>query len=157
MVHFIGEYSGKIDAKGRVIFPAPFRRMLASYETEELVINRGFEPCLVVYPRKVWEAISLKLSQLNQYQEKNRMFVRKFNNGATLLSLDGAGRILIPKMLLGYAGLGSDIYFAANGDKIEIWDKAAYESMMQVDPGDFAALAEEVMGGSSGKDGETQA
>jgi MraZ protein len=146
MVHFIGEHSGKIDSKGRVIFPAPFRRMLAAYETEELVINRGFEPCLVLYPRKVWESISLKLSQLNQYQEKNRLFVRKFNNGATLLSLDSAGRILIPKMLLGYAGLSSDIYFAANGDKIEIWDKAAYESVMQINPSDFAALAEEVMG-----------
>lgn len=74
------------------------------------------------------------------------MFIRLFNNGATPITLDSAGRILIPKELIKYADIGTDIYFAASGNKIEIWAKEQYEAMMQTDPDEFAQLAEKVMG-----------
>lgn len=146
MANFIGEYTGKTDAKGRVMFPAAFRKQLAGEGQEEFVINRGFEECLVLYPKKEWDAISKKINALNPFKAENRNFIRLFNNGATLVSLDGAGRLLVPKELLKYAKIDSDLYFAANGRKIEIWSKAGYEQMMNVNADDFAALAEKVMG-----------
>jgi MraZ protein len=157
MVHFIGEYTGKIDSKGRVIFPAPFRRTLSFFENEDLVINRGFESCLVLYPKKEWDSISLEIGKLNPFKESTRKFVRMFNNGATLLSLDTAGRILLPKNLMEYAGIDSDVYFSANGKKIEIWSKAAYESLMDFSASDFATLAEEVLGNASTDSNEENA
>lgn len=146
MANFIGEYSGKADAKGRIMFPAAFRKQLAGEGQEEFVINRGFEACLVLYPKKEWDAISKKINALNPFKAENRNFIRLFNNGATLVSLDTAGRLLLPRELMKYAGIESDLYFAANGRKIEIWSKAGYEKMLNVSADDFAALAEKVMG-----------
>lgn len=146
MAIFIGEYTGKVDAKGRVIFPASFRKQLAGEGQEEFVINRGFEQCLVLYPRKEWDVISKKINALNPFKKENRLFIRQFNNGATQLSLDAAGRLLLPKDLQKYAAIEADLYFAANGNKIEIWAKKQYEEMMNIDPDAFADLAEKVMG-----------
>jgi len=128
------------------MFPAPFRKQLAGEGQEEFVINRGFEECLVLYPRKEWDAISKKINALNPFKAENRNFIRLFNNGATVVALDSAGRLLIPKELLKYAGVESDLYFVANGRKIEVWSKVGYERMMNISADDFAALAEKVMG-----------
>ncbi len=144
--NFIGEYAAKLDVKGRVMFPAPFRKQLGEAGQEEFVINRGFEECLVLYPRKEWDAISKKINALNPFKAENRQFIRLFNNGATLVVLDAAGRLLIPKELQKYAKIDADLYFTANGRKIELWGKQAYEKTMHVSKEDFAALAEKVMG-----------
>jgi len=147
MAHFIGEHSAKIDSKGRVLFPASFRKQLAGEGQEEFVLNRGFERCLVLYPRKEWDLISGQLAKLNPFKKENRLFVRQFNNGAMPIWLDSAGRMLIGKDLLSYAGISSDVIFAANGNKIELWAKADYDEMMQIDSDAFGDLAERVMGG----------
>jgi MraZ protein len=146
MALFIGEYAAKTDSKGRAMFPAAFRKQLAGEGQEEFVITRGFEECLVMYPRKEWERISKKINSLNPFKKENRLFIRQFNNGATHLTLDSAGRMLVGKELLKYAKIQGDIYFAANGNKIEIWAKEAYEKMMSIDADEFAELAEKVMG-----------
>lgn len=146
MANFIGEYTGKLDAKGRVMFPAAFRKQHAGENQEEFVINRGFEACLVLYPRKEWDAISKKINALNPFKKENRLFIRQFNNGATIITLDSTGRLLIPKELQKYAQIEADIYFAANGAKIEIWSKKLYDEMMNFNTDDFGALAEKVMG-----------
>lgn len=146
MTNFIGEHTGKIDAKGRVMFPSSFRKQLAGEGQEEFVVNRGFEKCLVMYPKKEWDKISKKINALNPFKAENRLFIRQFNNGATLVTLDAAGRVLIPKELQKYANIDADIYFAANGRKIEIWSKESYDEMMNFSSDDFADLAEKVMG-----------
>ena len=90
----------------------------------------------------------MQLSKLNQYNAKNRNFIRQFMRGATELSLDSAGRVLLPKGLLEYAGIQSDVVLACQFDKIEVWAKAEYDALMGADmDDDFATLAEEVMGG----------
>lgn len=146
MAIFIGEYTGKVDAKGRVMFPAAFRKQLAGEGQEEFVINRGFEECLVLYPRKEWDSISKKINALNPFKKENRLFIRQFNNGATQVTLDTTGRLLISKDLQKYAKIEGDIYFTANGSKIEIWSKKLYEEMMAINSDEFADLAEKVMG-----------
>ncbi len=146
MANFIGEFTAKLDAKGRVMFPAPFRKQLGEAGQEEFVINRGFEECLVLYPKKEWDAISKKINALNPFKAENRQFIRLFNNGATLITLDAAGRLLVPKELQKYAAIETDCYFTANGRKIELWSKQGYESTMRISADDFAQLAEKVMG-----------
>lgn len=146
MANFIGEFTAKLDAKGRVMFPSAFRKQLAGEGHEEFVINRGFEECLVLYPKLEWDAISKKINALNPFKAENRQFIRLFNNGATLVALDNAGRLLIPKELQKYAQMEAELYFTANGKKIELWSKKAYEKIMSVSSDDFATLAEKVMG-----------
>ncbi|OKS87793.1 division/cell wall cluster transcriptional repressor MraZ [Mucilaginibacter polytrichastri] len=147
MSHFLGEFECKLDAKGRMMIPTGLKRQLPEAEAEGLVINRGFEKHLVIYTRKEWNLIIEDLAKLNQYEKRTREFIRYFTRGATELSLDASGRILLPKALLEYAGIGNDVVLACQLNKIEVWDQKAYDAQMDSEPENFANLAEEVMGG----------
>ncbi|WP_421940895.1 division/cell wall cluster transcriptional repressor MraZ [Pedobacter sp.] len=155
MTQLLGEFDCKLDAKGRLMVPAALKKQLPEAEQDGLVINRGFEKNLVIYPRKVWEAIVADLNKLNPYEKKNREFIRSFTRGATELTLDAAGRVLLPKSLVEFAGISADVVLACQLDKIEVWDKQAYEDLFDDVPENFANLAEEVMGNKNRReDGE---
>jgi MraZ protein len=153
MSHFLGEFECKLDAKGRLMLPAGLRKQMPEAEREGLVVNRGFEKHLVVYTRKEWDRIVDDLSKLNQYEKKTREFIRYFTRGATELSLDAAGRVLLPKSLLDYAGMGADVVLASQFNKIEVWAKDAYDAQLDNEPDNFSNLAEEVMGAGRRLDG----
>ena len=149
---YLGEYICKLDAKGRLTVPSGLKKQIDNEGREGFVLNRGFEGCLGLYPHKDWLEVSKKLNDLNLFTIKNRAFVRKFQNGATKLDMDGNGRVLLPKDLQEFAGISKEVVLFAYADRIEIWDKAKYEEVMNEEMGDFATLAEEVM--SDGKDDE---
>lgn len=158
MNYLIGEYECKLDTKGRMVVPAALKRQLPDVERDGLVVNRGFEKNLVIYTRAEWNKILKQLSKLNQFQPKNRDFVRKFMSGATELMLDSAGRVLLPKGLLEYAEVGNELVLACNLEKIEVWSKVKYEEQLgAISEDDFSDLAAQVMGGfdlEGGADGE---
>src|SRR5260370_19990910 len=105
MAHFLGEFDCKLDSKGRMMIPAGLKKQLPEAEKEGLVINRGFEKHLVIYTRKEWDKIVDDLSKLNQYEKRTREFIRYFTRGASELTLDASGRVLLPKALLEYGGI----------------------------------------------------
>ncbi|MFZ4863821.1 division/cell wall cluster transcriptional repressor MraZ [Sphingobacterium sp. Mn56C] len=147
MNYLIGQYECKLDAKARMVVPAALKRQLPDVEREGLVVNRGFDKNLVIYTRAEWNKILDQLSRLNQFQAKNRDFVRKFTSGATELMLDAAGRVLLPKNLLEYAAIGAELVLVCNLTKVELWDKVRYEEKMDAfTEEDFSELAEQVMG-----------
>ncbi len=154
MPHFLGEFVCKLDDKGRMMVPVNLKKQLPEAEREGLVINRGFEKHLVIYPRKEWELILDDLSKLNQYEKKNRDFVRYFTRGATEVVPDVAGRILFPKSLLDYAGIGASAVLSGFLNKIEVWAQNAYDTQLDNEPENFAKLAEEVMGNARSKTDE---
>lgn len=145
---FIGEYEVTIDTKGRFLLPAGFKKQLPAEDAARFVINRGFEKCLTLYPMATWEPIFEAISKLNDFDPKVREFRRYFLNGATITELDSAGRLLIPKSLMEYAGIDKDVVLASQVDKIEVWDKVKYQQFFDtVSPEAFSALAAEVMRG----------
>lgn len=146
MAYLIGEYDCKLDTKGRFVLPAGLKKQLMPDDQERFVISRGFEKNLTLYPDSEWQKISREVNSLNLYNKKNRDFVRYFFRGSTELSADSANRLLLPKSLLDYAGIDKEVVLFAYGQRIEIWAKDAYEQMMNNEPEDFSALAEEVMG-----------
>lgn len=146
MSHFLGEFDCKLDAKGRMVIPSNLKKQLPEAEAEGLVINRGFEKHLVLYTKKEWNTITDELSRLNPYEKKNREFIRYFTRGASEITLDSANRVLLPKSLLEYAGIGSEVILLCQFNKIEVWAKEAYDMHLDSEPENFAALAEEVMG-----------
>ncbi len=152
MTNFIGEFDCKLDAKGRLMLPSSLRKQLDPAAQESFVMNRGFEKCLVLYPKNDWKYISEEVNKLNQYVKKNREFTRYFYRGATELALDGTGRLLFPKRLFDYAGVQKEVVLFAHGNKIEIWDKEAYDNLLTDEPDEFASLAEEVMGNATNKE-----
>ena len=148
MTGFLGEYELSIDAKGRFLVPAGFRKQLPEgVESERFVVNRGFESCLTLYPMAAWEALSSRIAQLNDFNPKVREFKRLFLNGATMVELDSAGRLNLPKPLMEYAGISKDMIFSAQGNKVELWDKDKYHEYLRAAAASFSDLAAEVAGG----------
>ena len=148
MIGFIGEYEATLDAKGRFLLPVGFKKQLPESGAESFILNRGFEKCLSLYTLKSWKPIFSDLSNLNDFDPKVRQFKRYFLNGATQIEPDGAGRLLLPKNLMEYAGLEKDIVLVSAIDKIEIWDKIKYQQFFETfSPEAFSDLAKEVMTG----------
>jgi MraZ protein len=152
MTNLIGEFEVSMDYKGRIMLPAALKRQISPEAMDWFVINRGFEPCLVIYPMDVWKLIRSEVDKLNLYVTDNRIFIRNFYNGATEVQLDGSNRLLLPKKLLDYGEIVKDIILFAYSNRIEVWAKSKYEEMMKNGPVDFAALAEKVMGKSQKPD-----
>lgn len=152
MFGLVGEYEVKLDNKGRFMFPAHLRKQLSPAAQENFMLNKGFEDCLTLYPMNEWEKLSQKLSKLNLFKPKNRMFYRLFHQGAKNISLDSAGRILVPVGHLERVGLDKEAMIIAYNDRIEIWDKAKYFNLIEGNMTDFADLADEVMGNLDGEE-----
>jgi len=84
---------------------------------------------------------------LNRFNKDNDTFIRLFNNGAILVEVDTANRILLPKRLSEYAGIQSDIVMSSNLNKIEIWAENKFDQVVtEYDVDSFSQLAEKVMG-----------
>lgn len=145
---FIGDYGAKTDAKGRVFLPAPFRKVLEAEGEKSLVLrNDVFQKCLVLYPESVWnEQLDALRGQVNQWNSKQQMMLRKFEADAEPIELDGNGRLLISKRKLQYAGIEADVRFLAMVDRIEIWSKQALDELMD-DSADLGDEMEAAFGG----------
>jgi MraZ protein len=146
MIGFLGEFEATLDAKGRFLLPAGFKRQLPESEVNRFVINRGFETCLTLYPLQSWEPLFADIAKLNDFDPKVREFRRWFLNGATFVEPDTAGRLLVPPNLKDHAGLQKDIVLVAAVNKIEIWDSNKYKKLFDsVSQDDFSSLAKDVM------------
>ena len=143
----IGTYECKVDAKGRLMLPVAFKKQLASVTEKGFVLKRAvFQPCLELYPMQEWESMMHNVNKLNRFKKKNNDFIRRFTAGVKSIDLDVSGRLLIPKDLVGFAGITKEIVVTSAVNIIEIWDKENYEKAIDDAANDFADLAEEVMG-----------
>jgi MraZ protein len=146
MSHLIGEFDCKLDAKGRLMVPSGLKKQLPLVDADGLIINRGFEKNLTIYSKTEWDKITAELAQLNPYEKKTREFIRYFTRGASELNLDASGRVLLPKSLLEYANIGTEVVLSCQFNKIEVWAKDVYDNQLDNEPENFSNLAEEVMG-----------
>ena len=154
MTQLIGEYHCKLDAKGRVSLPAALKKQIPTEAEEKFVVNRGIEKCLTLFPKNEWDKEAAKINNLNPYKTNVRKFQRFFFRGATPMELDSASRLNLPNELLAYAGIDKEVVLFAHINKIEIWDKSAYERLFSDDDDSMADMAEEVMGSLNGNDGD---
>jgi len=120
----IGEYIHTLDPKKRLSVPSKWRKELG----KKVVVTRGLDNCLFVYPMQAWERISEKIGQLPMGQADTRGFNRFFLSGAVETEVDGAGRILVPDFLKTFAGLKSKVVLAGIHDRVEIWDEKSWNA-----------------------------
>lgn len=150
MQHFIGTYECKADAKGRIMLPAALKKQLSNHLNKSFVIKRAvFNSCLELYPLDQWEGLMEKVNNLNRFNKKNNDFIRRFTAGVKLLEIDSTGRLLIPKDLTNHAKISKEVVVSSVVNILEVWDKDLYEKAINDATTDFAALAEEVMGGQN--------
>jgi MraZ protein len=148
MITFIGEYTCKLDAKGRVMLPATFKKKITGDDQERFVIKKDiFENCLVLYPMDEWDRQNRIIrKKINPYKKEHNMFLRRFYKGMAELILDSNNRLLIPKRLLDEVEVDKEVILAGQSGKIEIWAKSKYDSIRMGDQ-EFAGLAESIMEG----------
>ncbi|MEA3249887.1 MAG: division/cell wall cluster transcriptional repressor MraZ [Patescibacteria group bacterium] len=120
---FIGEYQHTLDEKGRLAIPVKFRKKLSG----GAVVTRGLDNCLFVFSASEWKKLAEKIAALPMTQADSRAFARLMLAGAVEVDTDKQGRVIIPEYLRQYAGLKKDAVVAGLFNKMEIWDKAAWE------------------------------
>ncbi|HEY6019016.1 MAG TPA: division/cell wall cluster transcriptional repressor MraZ [Candidatus Paceibacterota bacterium] len=119
----IGEYLHTLDNKKRISLPAKFRKEVG----RKVVVTRGLDSCLFMYPQKAWEKIAAKVSDLPVGQADTRGMSRFLLAGAVEVEVDSAGRILIPDFLKDFADLKTRVVLAGVSDRIEIWNEKTWE------------------------------
>jgi len=147
MYQLTGEYECKIDAKGRIVLPAKIKAKLPELHTTELVVKRGFEPCLVVYPMLEWKKVFSKVSGLSEFNKEYRTFQRSFLRGATEVDMDNNARVLLPKSMVKFASIEKEVIVVGTGNRIEIWNPEKYDEFLIKDEDEFSDLAEKYLAG----------
>jgi MraZ protein len=121
---FLGEYQYTIDDKGRLTIPAKFRRPLVG----GLVVTRGLDCNLTVYPMDTWTGLVEKVKQLPYGNLQARRFRRLMFSGASDAELDKQGRVNIPSYLLDYGLISKDVVVVGMYDSIELWSPEQWQS-----------------------------
>jgi len=137
---FIGEYSHTIDPKKRLALPSKFRGELGS----KVVVTRGLDTCLFVYPMKVWEELATKLGTLPVGEASTRSFTRLMLAGATDVDLDNQGRILLPEYLKNDGGLKKEVTIVGLFNRLEIWDSVVWKKYKTQAEKNTSKVAEEL-------------
>jgi MraZ protein len=135
---FLGEFVHTIDGGGRLTIPARFREDLA----EGLVLTRGLDRCLAIYPMGEWEQLAEQVSDLPITDRRARTFRRLVFANASDATLDKAGRVLIPPRLREYAGLDSEIVITGLNTYIELWNPDSWGEERELVEGDDATMEE---------------
>ncbi|MBM4447402.1 MAG: division/cell wall cluster transcriptional repressor MraZ [Chloroflexi bacterium] len=121
---FLGEYEYKVDNKGRLPLPPKFREELRG----ELVLTKGLERCIVIYPADEWHKVADTLSAQAVPSSKFRTMNRAMFGTAYGLSLDGQGRIALPSTLRNRVEIGDTAVVVGANNCIEIWNPILWDS-----------------------------
>jgi MraZ protein len=114
---FLGSHNHNLDSKARIAVPARFREELA----DGLVLTRGFDRCIALYPILAWEALAGRINELSIADTDVRQFRRMVFSEAVDARLDSQGRILIPAALRAFAGIDREAVIIGVHSSVEIW------------------------------------
>jgi MraZ protein len=137
---FLGEYEHNMDDKGRLAVPARFRDELG----DGVVVTRGFDRCLMGFPRAIWDQLAQQVSGLSLGQGEARNLRRLLFSGAADVMLDRQGRILIPQNLREYANLGDQVIIAGLNTHFEIWDNNRWNEVIDTLDVNASSIAEQL-------------
>ncbi|HVV31490.1 MAG TPA: division/cell wall cluster transcriptional repressor MraZ [Mycobacteriales bacterium] len=138
---FMGTYALRLDDKGRLVLPAKWRGELG----EGLVITKGQERCLFVFPQAEFLRISESVRSAPVTAKNLRNYGRVLFASGSDETPDKQGRITVPPALRVYAGLARECVVIGVGSRAEVWDAAAWESFLEAHEEEFADINEEVL------------
>ncbi len=148
MINFIGEYTAKVDDKGRLVFPSAFKAICGEDIRKGFVVKKTlFANCLEMYTYESWEKESEAVrSRLNLFNRDDERFWRAYTSNRSFVVPDEKiGRISIPKALLESVGISREAVFCGRDFKIEIWARENLDGTALSEE-DYVALAEKTLG-----------
>lgn len=141
---FQGHSICSIDAKSRLILPAKFRKFMKPEADNKIILTRGLDECLLVYPQDEWEKVKTGLTRFNQFNSDQRFFIRQFLTYVNECELDSQNRIVIPSQLIQFAKLKKEVIVLGLLDKMEIWDPQIKETYDNSKTRSYEEIAEKV-------------
>ncbi|MEA1981189.1 MAG: division/cell wall cluster transcriptional repressor MraZ [candidate division Zixibacteria bacterium] len=156
---FYGQYQTTLDAKGRIALPAKLRSVKRPSSKKtllegNLILTKGLEGCLSLYPEVEWADMQSRLSSLNFTQKDFRFFSRRFYSSASTVSFDRSSRILIPSHLQKEADLQHDLLVIGVNNWIEIWNPDRYRYYLEQYSKSYEEVAERLFSGDDLSTGE---
>ena len=142
---FYGEYAHTIDRKGRLIVPAKFRQALKEHDVKSLFLTRGLDGCLFLFPESEWRLAENRFKQIPFTKAEGRKFNRLFFSGAAEVTVDGLGRLLVPKTLKEFAEIKQDVVIVGVSNRMEVWAKEKWQAFYESSRQSFEEVAERVM------------
>jgi len=141
MRRFRGEAENKVDAKGRISIPAPFRRILEEGDPDwssslnpnlVIVYGRRNRKCLEGYSLRSIEIVDNLISNLPRYSNEREILERLLNSQSVQVQLDENGRIILPLKLRKLVDIESTAIFVGMGEKFQIWHPDNYTNDMNL-------------------------
>ena len=142
---FYGEYEHTIDRKGRLIIPAKFRQALKDHEVKTLFLTRGLDGCLFLFPESEWRITEGRFKQIPFTKGEGRKFNRLFFSGASEVTVDRLGRLLVPRHLKEFAQIKQDVVVVGVSNRMEVWAKEKWQAFYESSRQSFEEVAERVL------------
>ncbi len=142
---FYGEHEHTIDRKGRLIIPAKFRQTLKEQQIRTLFLTRGLDGCLFLFSDSEWRLAESRFKQVPFTKSEGRKFNRLFFSGAAEVTIDGLGRLLVPKSLKEFAQIKQDVVIVGVSNRMEVWAKEKWHAFYENSRQSFEELAERVL------------
>jgi len=120
---FTGQYEHSLDEKGRLTVPARLRSRLGDHFVLTIAPP---DPCLALYPDAAWSDFCGKLESAARKDNRYRSFVRHLFANSDEVTLDSAGRLLVPQALREYAKIDRDVVLVGTLTRVEVWSQATW-------------------------------
>ena len=125
---FLSTYENKLDKKGRVSVPAPFRSYLSNLGYNGIVCFPSFNRSSIgAWPQDRIEKISNTIDSLDPFEEKKDYFATSILSESINLQFDSEGRIALTKKLLKHSKIRNSILFVGQGKTFQIWEPTSFE------------------------------
>lgn len=128
MNRFVSTFTNKIDAKGRVSVPAPFRAVLErdGYAGGIYCYPSLDAPALDAGGERLAQKIDRLLAGLPDYSDERDELSVALYGDVQVLAIDGDGRIVLPEQLRIHAGIDGQVTFVGLGEKFQIWEPGRF-------------------------------
>ncbi|MBV9210735.1 MAG: division/cell wall cluster transcriptional repressor MraZ [Acidobacteria bacterium] len=139
-----GNYTARIDSKGRLKVPTPFRRLVEEQHGKEVYVTSLTGESVRIYPLPEWEAIEQRLSLLPTMDPARRKFLDRTNYYGQQATIDAQGRVLIHPLLRKSAEVIGDVAVLGYLTYLEVWELERFQHRLLSDPyteEDEAAIA----------------
>ncbi|MGD2114803.1 MAG: division/cell wall cluster transcriptional repressor MraZ [Acidobacteriota bacterium] len=142
---FRGSAPAKIDDKGRLKIPTPFRTFMEDRWSAEVFATSIHGDSALIYPLPVWEEIEERLSTMPSTHRSKMRFLERVNYFGQQARLDSQGRIVVPQILRESADIQGEVVVSAHLDHLVVWNRERFEERLVQEPfteDDFRALSD---------------
>ncbi len=128
MNRFLSNATNKIDAKGRVSVPAPFRNVLARLDIQELYAIQDFVyPAITIGGPDMLDRYEQQTGGGDLFSEEDADMSLLIHGGGVFMKLDGEGRLMVTDFIRDYTGITDQVTFVGRSDHFQLWEPVRYE------------------------------